>query len=992
MWVYPTTTGAWWLLGKGDAATAAGSQISFYNGATNWDFYYGGSNSLGVAKPTLDVNVWQHIAVVRNTTTITIYKNGTSVSSGSIGANSLNTGGGNPLTIGSYSSAGIVGYISNFRLVKGTAVYTANFTPPTTPLTPVTNTSLLTCQSPSLIDNSANAFAITKAGDVSVQRFSSFSPVTQTPISYSGLFNGSTDYLTWSGTTVGTGAMTFECWFYYTGSFGGIAAFIGPGSAITGGLNCYINTSTSFSFDRYGVAGNNYTVPTIVANTWNHVAFVRDSSNVATVFFNGVRSSTGAVSDTYSYTTTAAVGWCGGAVPRYFAGYISNARLVVGSNVYDPTQSTITVPTTPLTAITNTKLLTCQSDTFIDNSTNAFTITSVGGAIPRAFNPFGYTTTTSSSTYSPIVYGSSAYIATGQSNYLTVAASAALPFTGDFTLELWVYPTSRPNNGTLWSTNSSSIELWMNTSGTISYYTTAATRFTTTLTIPLNAWSHVALVRSSGVAKVYINGLADAASYTSSTSIGAGTEAWYVGRDPGASGGFNGYYSDMRLNNSTAVYKSNFIPTKSPLTAIRGTGLLLNMDKAAITDSTAKNDFETVGDVKLRDETPYAGTYYSNYFDGTGDYLSVASAASLQLDTGNFTIEFWWNGSASGTWTQNIGTLVVNADTGVYRVGTRYNSTNYVYFARGNGTGFEELTYNINVNDGAWHHIACVRTSGVIAMYVDGIARTAATGSTTISGTCTSSNPLVIGYNQRDNAYATGYTSNARIVKGTAVYTSNFTPPTTPLTAIANTSLLTCQSKSFVDNSSNAFEITRNGDVAVKSFNPFRRNTGSSMFFDGTGDYLKGPISSVNQIGSGDYTFECWVFANSLAAAKAGEQTLITYGANGFLISIWTSNVHLAQDNVADKTDWASTAVASGTWFHLAVCRLGASNRCFVNGVQAGSTYTDSTNYTGTTSMYLGANASGTTAFNGYITDLRITKYARYTTTFTPPTSTHKTY
>jgi hypothetical protein len=67
----------------------------------------------------------------------------------------------------------------------------------------------------------------------------------------------------------------------------------------------------------------------------------------------------------------------------------------------------------------------------------------------------------------------------------------------------------------------------------------------------------------------------------------------------------------------------------------------------------------------------------------------------------------------------------------------------------------------------------------------------------------------------------TGYISNLRVVAGTALYTSAFTPSTTPLTAVSGTSLLTCQSNRFIDNSSNAFTITRNGDVSVQRFSPF---------------------------------------------------------------------------------------------------------------------------------------------------------------------------
>ena len=56
------------------------------------------------------------------------------------------------------------------------------------------------------------------------------------------------------------------------------------------------------------------------------------------------------------------------------------------------------------------------------------------------------------------------------------------------------------------------------------------------------------------------------------------------------------------------------------------------------------------------------------YFDGTGDYLAVANSTDFQFGTGDWTIEFWWNGSASGTYTAIITTLVSSNEAVTWRV------------------------------------------------------------------------------------------------------------------------------------------------------------------------------------------------------------------------------------------------------------------------------------------------------------------------------------
>jgi len=129
-------------------------------------------------------NSWNHLAVVKNGTSLSLFLNGTNVSSTttsvSIGDSS------STLSLAAFNDGtfATIGYISNVRIVKGTALYTAAFTPPTQLLN-VTNTSLLTCQSPTIVDNSSNNFTISGFGNTAVSTFTPFPVVNPAPTSSS---------------------------------------------------------------------------------------------------------------------------------------------------------------------------------------------------------------------------------------------------------------------------------------------------------------------------------------------------------------------------------------------------------------------------------------------------------------------------------------------------------------------------------------------------------------------------------------------------------------------------------------------------------------------------------------------------------------------------------------------------------------------------------------------------------------------------------------
>ncbi len=121
-----------------------------------------------------------------------------------------------------------------------------------------------------------------------------------------------------------------------------------------------------------------------------------------------------------------------------------------------------------------------------------------------------------------------------------------------------------------------------------------------------------------------------------------------------------------------------------------------------------------------------------------------------------------------------------------------------------------------------WHHIALVRSGSTVTAYLDGIAR----GTTDCTGTFLNSlASVLIGRNTWRTGYLDAYITNMRYVVGSAVYTSNFTPPLTLLTPIAGTQFLLLVNDSaapFKDASVNNVSIARSGNPTfTPNFGPF---------------------------------------------------------------------------------------------------------------------------------------------------------------------------
>ena len=209
-------------------------------------------------------------------------------------------------------------------------------------------------------------------------------------------FGSASSTLTLSpGINFGTSAFTFETYFK-TGPVIDNGFFLGVGGGT--GLSINIHSATEIQIDGFCINATIFVLPTAMqVNTWHHLAIARDASNNETVWLDGVRAASGYnrwnnsltygpvfVDDrNYNGPTTGinksdACGHCNGPGDRDFNGVkITNFRVVVGSSIYDPNSPTITLPTTPLANVTNTKLLlnVSNSSAFLTDSSGNQTIT-----------------------------------------------------------------------------------------------------------------------------------------------------------------------------------------------------------------------------------------------------------------------------------------------------------------------------------------------------------------------------------------------------------------------------------------------------------------------------------------------------------------------------------------------------------------------------------------------------------------------------------------
>ena len=209
-------------------------------------------------------------------------------------------------------------------------------------------------------------------------------------------------------------------------------------------------------------------------------------------------------------------------------------------------------------------------------------------------------------------------------------------------------------------------------------------------------------------------------------------------------------------------------------------------------------------------------------FNGTSQYLSTPVTIPINtlfdLVATDFTIEGWFYNAGAGA-----ERYIVSQRGAGSGWEFRINATNLLQFFY---TGGSQLISTGTVPANTWTYIAVTRSGATVRIFING----ALDSSTTFSNGSSAASvyPLYIGWGTTGGGYFSGYISNLRIIKGTAVYTAAFTPPQSILPSITNTQLLlnVTDSANFIkDNSPNNLTLTNNGTATWTATGPFNRGS-----------------------------------------------------------------------------------------------------------------------------------------------------------------------
>ncbi len=526
-------------------------------------FNYQNSGSWGAinASAATVANTWYFLQATYVGTTVTFYINGVSQGTASVGSPSSNTD--KPFYVLSGPGQKHTGTASNVRLssvARSTSLPTAKFTSDS-------DTELLVCQSNRFVDNGPDGHTITTTAGASVSAFGPF----LTSSVYDPAVNGASmqGFAMTAGDSVQiaqttdtnlTGDFTVECWVYFNDLDSG-HGLIGKWANGTYGWLLSLIVGSGFQFQIRDNGSNPVSVnsgTTATTGQWYHVAACRTGTTVS-MFVNGVRAATVTTANNGTISSITSIGnYYSSADNRYLEGYLCDARIINGTAAYDGT--TYTIPTAPLTAVTNTKLLLNMADgQAIDSTAQDNIKLETGAKLSTAQYKFGT---------SSILFDAEAD---------NRASFKTKPFgTGDFTIEGFFRKVAeKGDNDAIWDSRGvgqSGAGYFTLIDDTTPgqtremYFYNGQTQFRcgSASALSLNTWYHIAVCRSGTSLKVFLDGTQVGSTFSDSTNyINDYFSLGNFGANFSAARGWDGYVDEFRIS-YMARYTSNFTAPSEP--------------------------------------------------------------------------------------------------------------------------------------------------------------------------------------------------------------------------------------------------------------------------------------------------------------------------------------------------------------------------------------------------------------------------------------------
>ena len=411
----------------------------------------------------------------------------------------------------------------------------------------------------------------------------------------------------------------------------------------------------------------------------------------------------------------------------------------------------------------------------------------------------------------------------GSGDYLETTLGAF--GTSEFTIEYWISPNfiSGSYVGTVRlqaSTAAKRIEQAFQDS-TLQIYTDTGTWRDTGFAPLTSQWTHIALVKYNNKLNLYANGssvweVGNTRDYDESFNVDIGSHV----------NSLNGNISNVRIINGKALYTANFKPPMRELEVTPETVLLCCQSK---TDTTLEKTGKTItvnGNAVASELTPGILTPVpksgggsaitgSVEFNGTNDYLTVPNTTDLRLADSDFTIEFWATISKVDSTYSAFALFENSSALRSYQLEVRANgAVRFEWWY--NGSSSNNITTGtgvVTVNQ--WNYYAVSRNGTTLKLFINGIE----VGSSDVGTNSFFNNtvtPFMIGGMLQSAVHTQkwqGNISNLRIVKGTALYTDSFIPPTRELKRVPGTVLLCCQDPDSALTEATGKTITGYGDL-----------------------------------------------------------------------------------------------------------------------------------------------------------------------------------